>query len=249
MVMERLVRMLFFGSLALFLAALWLSEALPEPRAVRQELLSDPVQRLREAPAFKTEVGGVRYSVQPRFAYELYGLLVSRHDTSVWWDYIHKEWNDNLNVVDLCVVWGDNIRHDAYRPISFSNDQWTCWYETRSSEAMQAFSTQAISNNHMITDNPRIAEMLRSARVGDQIHVRGYLADYTVMKEGYSALQRVTSTVRNDAGNGACEVVYVEDFEILKAGGGLWRKLKWIAAGLLGVSIIAWFLLPARLYR
>lgn len=247
--MEKIVRILFFGSSVLFLAAIWLGEALPEARAVREELLSDPVQRARQMPAFSTNAGGVEYSVQPRFTYDLYGLVVSRHDTSSWWDYIHKEWNDNLNVVDLCVVWGENIRRDAYRSISFSNDQWTCWYETRSSEALQAFDATAASNNHMITESPRIAHALRSVRVGDQVHVRGYLSDYSIITNGHSGIQRVTSTVRNDSGNGACEIVYVEDFEILKAGGGIWRKIKWIAAGVWVISILAWFMLPPRLRR
>jgi len=249
MILEKFVRVLFVGSLVLLLTALWLSEALPDPKDVREELLADPVQRVRNAPAFTTRVGGVEYSVQPRFTYDLYGLVVSRHDAAAWWDYIHKEWNDNLNVVDLCVVWGENIPQGAYRSMSYSHDQWTCWYSTGSSEAMAAFDASALSNNHMITDDPRIVTALRSARVGDQIHVEGYLADYAIYKRGASPFQRVSSTVRNDTGNGACEVVYVEAFQILKAGGGAWRRLRWVAGGLLLVSILAWFLLPPRVYR
>lgn len=242
--MEKLVRILFFGSLALLVAAFWLAEALPEPAAIREQLLADPVQRPREAPAFRTTMGGVEYSVQPRFTYDLHGVVVSRHDSAAWWDYIHKEWNDKLNVVDLCVVWGDSLTRDAYRAMSYSHDQWTCWFSTNSAEVMAGFDMTAISNNHMITDDPKMAAALRSARVGDQVHFRGYLADYAVASG--SGMRRVSSTTRGDTGNGACEVVYVESFEILKEGGGLWRKLKWLFAGLLGFSVIAWFMLPAR---
>lgn len=249
MLLEKFVRALFFGSLALLAAALWFSEALPKVEAIDEALLSEPEQRAVMSPAFTTEVGGVEYSVQPRFAYDLYGVVVSRHDSAAWWDYIHKEWNDNLNVVDLCVVWGENVRQDAYRAMSYTHDQWTCWYSTGSSEVFAAFDSSAISNNHMITDNPGVAAALRSARVGDQVHVQGYLADYTIYKHGASPFQRVSSTVRNDTGNGACEVVYVEEFSILKAGGGAWRAMRWIAGGLLALSILAWFLLPARVYR
>ncbi len=244
--MQKFIRALFFVSLALFLAALWFGEALPEPRAVREELLAEPVQRPREVAPFDTRVGGVDYRVKPRFTYDLHGVVVSRHDAAAWWDYIHKEWNDNLNVVDLCVVWGDNLKRDAYRSVSYSHDQWTCWFSTNSAEVMAGFDTTEISNNHMITDDPKMAAALRSARVGDQVHFRGYLADYGVLKNGTTASQRVSSTVREDTGNGACEVVYVESFEILKEGGGYWRKLKWLFAGLLGFSVIAWFMLPAR---
>lgn len=249
MVLQKLVQALFFGSLALLLWASWQSEVLPEPKAIREELRSEPVQRVGEAPAFSTRVSGVEYRVQPRFTYDLYGVVVSRHDAAAWWDYVHKEWNDNLNVVDLCVVWGENVQQDAYRKINYSHDQWTCWYETRSSEAMAAFDTSAISNNHLITDNPRLTDALRLAKVGDQVHVQGYLADYTITNGKTAGFKRVSSTVRSDTGNGACEVVYVKSFEILKAGGGVWRKIKWIAAGFLGLSILVWFLLPVRVYR
>lgn len=236
------VRWSFFGSLALLLACFWLSERLPPPGAIREELLSEPAQVEFQSAVFKTSAGGIEYSVQPRFTYDLYGLVVSRHDSAAWWDYVHKEWNDNLNVVDLCVVWGDNIRRDAYRRVSFTHDQWTCWYETRSQEAWQAFDTTAISNNHLLADHPRLAAALRSARIGDQVHIRGYLADYSTP----AGLTRKTSTVRTDSGNGACEVVYVEEFEILKSGGSLWRKLKWVAIALLCISAIAWYRLPLR---
>jgi hypothetical protein len=221
---------------------------LPGPADVREELLADPVQRPRNMAEFVARAGGVEYRVAPRYTYDLYGLVVSRHDASSWWDYVHREWNDNLNVVDLCVVWGENIRRDAYRAVSYSHDQWTCWYRTRSAEAFAAFDTRAISNSHLITDDAAIAEALRAARVGDQIRVRGYLADYSG-PSGPSGLQRVSSTVRDDTGNGACEVVYVEDFAILQAGGGPWRALKWLAIGMLVLSVVTWFVLPVRRHQ
>lgn len=249
MLLEKLVRALFIGSLALLAASLWFSESLPKAEVIEASLLSEPEQRPLSLPPFTTEVGGVEYSVQPRFSYDLHGVVVSRHDSAAWWDYIHKEWNDNLNVVDLCVVWGENVQQDAYRSMSYSHDQWTCWFSTGSSEVFSAFDSTAISNNHMITDSPQIASVLRSVRIGDQIHVRGYLADYAIHQDGASPFRRVSSSVRNDTGNGACEVVYVEEFSILKPGGGAWRAMRWVAGILLGLSILVWFLLPARVYR
>lgn len=249
MFLEKLVRAVLFGSLALLAAALWFSDALPKASAVREEMLSEPEQHTVNAAAFTTRVGGVDYSIQPRFSYDLYGVVVSRHDSAAWWDYIHKEWNDNLNVVDLCVVWGPNVEGDAYREMSYTHDQWTCWYSTSSSEVFADFDTSAIANNHLITDDPGVAKALRTVRVGDQIHVRGHLADYTIYKRGESPFRRVSSSVRNDTGNGACEVVYVDEFSILQAGGGAWRAMRWIAGILLGLSVLVWFLLPARVYR
>lgn len=249
MFLHKSVKAIFIGSLALSLWAVWQSESLPEPKAIREELRSEPVQRVSDSPAFSTRVGGVKYSIQPRFTYDLYGVVVSRHDAAAWWDYAHKEWNDNLNVVDLCVVWGENVLQDAYRKINYSHDQWTCWYQTHSSDVIAAFDSTAFSNNHLITDNPQLANALRTAKVGDQVHVRGYLADYTIVDGKTAGFKRVSSTVRSDTGNGACEVIYVKSFEVIQAGGGNWRRIKWIAAGVFVFSILLWFHLPVRVYR
>ena len=79
--------------------------------------------------------------------------------------------------------------------------------------------------------------------VGDQVHFRGYLAEYS---HG-GGFKRGTSIVRTDTGNGACETVFVEDVEILKPGGGPWRKLVWVAVCLFVIGIAGWWMLPARI--
>ncbi len=73
--------------------------------------------------------------------------------------------------------------------------------------------------------------------------VTPYLAEYSHNHNG-QPLKRGTSIVRTDTGNGACETIYIEDFEILKPGGGPWRKLIWVAAFMLIAGVIAWFRLP-----
>jgi hypothetical protein len=77
--------------------------------------------------------------------------------------------------------------------------------------------------------------------VGDQVHFRGYLVDYTG-----PAGTRVSSTVRTDTGNGACEVVYVEGFEILDSTNRLWRRAFKGSLLALLASLIVWALLPVK---
>ena len=194
--------------------------------------------------AFQTTVNGVTYTVQPLYTYDLYGVVVSMHDTKTWWDYIHRAWNDNLNVTDLCVVWGDNLKTPAYREMSYSSTETWCYYSTRSQEVMQAFDANAMANNHLLTDDARLAKKLSEVRIGDQVHFRGYLAEYS-HNHGF-AFKRGTSTVRTDTGNGACETVFVEHFENLRPGGGPWRKLVWVAVVLLVSGLVAWLWMPVR---
>ncbi len=71
---------------------------------------------------------------------------------------------------------------------------------------------------------------LLCAEIDDVVHFKGVLADYK--NEGTGAL-RQTSITRNDTGNGACEVVYLDEFNIVKkANPGLryfYQWMKWVA--------------------
>lgn len=241
----RLGKLLFFCGLLLLLLAIWKKSVLPAPQELRAELLDEPRQTEVRREPFKTSVGAIDYQVRPLYRYDLAGMVVSRHDTSTWWNYIHKEWNDQLNVADLCVVWGNNARSGAYRDIEFSSGQFVCNFQTSSSEAYAAFDQAAISNNHLLSAEPALARRLRDVRVGDQIRLSGYLAEYS-HNHGHP-FKRGTSTVRTDTGNGACETVYVEDFEILQRGGGPWDMLQWLGVALIVAGVIAWFTLPVRL--
>lgn len=237
-----LVRFLLIGGVILLAAATWLRDSPPGRADLRQELYDEPVQVQVRKPAFRTAVNGVTYTVQPLYSYDLYGVIVSQHRADTWWDYLHRAWNDSLNITDLCVVWGDNLRGADLSSISFSSGQFQCFWETRSEAAWKSFDPFQISNNHLLSDSPSIAKRLRATRIGDQVHFRGYLAEYS-HSQGLD-FKRGTSIVRTDTGNGACETVYVEEFENLKPGGGPWRTLFWVALGLLALGIVGWLALP-----
>ena len=244
---HRLVNLLILGSLLLMAVSFWREDSLPPPERLHAALSEEPLQGPTREKPFDTQVKGVDYRIAPRHTYELNGLVVSLHDSDTWWDYAHREWNDNLNIADFCVVWGENVRRDAYRRASYSHSQWECFWRTSSGDPAHAFDATAFSNNHLLTDDPAVARLLRQVRVGDEIRVRGFLADYTTFKDGRPAGTRVTSVTRTDDGEGACEVVWVKDMEILRATNRLWRVLFRVAAGLLLLGIVAWVLLPARL--
>jgi hypothetical protein len=218
--------------------------ALPAPGDLRGELLAEPAQKATRAPAFKTTVNQINYSVKPLYDYDIYGVVVSKHNADTWWDWAHQAWNDHLNVTDLCVVWGSNIKNDSYRTISFSSGQWTCNFETRSAEAYAAFDQTAISNNHVLTDKPALAARLRQIRIGDQIRITGQLAEYR--HQAGTDFFRGTSTVRNDTGNGACETIFVSDVEILKRAPAFWRNAGWLAMAGLLLCLAAWWRQPVR---
>lgn len=240
-----LVKAMSGGGLVLLIAAAWLRDALPETAQLREELYEEPAQVKVQKAAFERTVDGITYQIRPLYSYDLYGLVVSHHRADSWWDYLHLAWKDKLNVTDLCVVWGHNLQVADLAGMSFSSGQFQCFWQTRSQATWDSFSESAIANNHMLTDDPSIAKRLRETRIGDQVHFRGYLSEYS-HNEGLP-FKRGTSTVRTDTGNGACETVFLEEFENLRPGGGPWRTLFWAALALLGLGALGWLCLPPDL--
>ena len=57
---------------------------------------------------------------------------------------------------------------------------------------------------------------------GDEVRIKGVLANYQNTATGFD---RGTSISRTDTGNGACETIYVTDFEIAKEANRGWRAL------------------------
>jgi hypothetical protein len=231
-----ILRALIFGSAALLVAAWWMRDGLPPPDQLDAAVLEEPDQRATDRAPFRTTVAGIEYTVRPVFSYDLHGLIVSKHNADTWWDWVHKAWNDSLNVTDLCVVWGPDAKSGVYRDVSFSSGEFVCYWQTSSNEILARFDPYSVSNNHLLTDDPAIARVLKDARIGDQIHFRGYLAEYS-HHQGF-AFFRGTSTTRRDTGNGACETVYATEAEIIRPGHPGWRLAFRVAAWTLAAGIL-----------
>jgi hypothetical protein len=237
--------LLFAASLFLVAGGLWFRDRLPLPPAILAASLPEPTQVARHREPFTVNTGGIDYTVSPLQTYELRGLVVSRHDTSVWWNPTHRSWwKDHLNVADLCVVWGDNLRGGIYRELAYSSGSFTCYVASRDRETWDRFDQSGFSNNHLLTADPKIAKLLRSVRPGDQVVVRGWLAEYA--HDAGMPFRRGTSLRRDDTGNGACETIWVEDARVTKRANGAWRAaltLGWMAALL---ALLVWVVTPPR---
>lgn len=235
---------MMLAGIALLVTALLLRHALPDPGQLRPELRSEPLQEPTTATPFQTVVNGVTYTIKPVADYEIWGLVVSNHDTSTWWNWIHEASNDHLNVVDLCVVFAENVTTGGYVGLDYSSGQFVCYVQSHSHEQWQRFSMRALSNNHLLADRASIVSKLRGVQIGDQVRIRGWLAEYAHNK-GF-AFTRGTSLTRDDTGNGACETVYVREVDVLRKGGGLWRWLPWPALGLIVAGVALWWRAPYR---
>jgi len=241
---RRLLSWLFFGSLIL-LAVSWSNrDDFDADMWIHPAVADEPQQTAVDQPEFTTRTNEVEYVIRPKYRYELTGLVVSYKRFSSEWG-LHKRWNDFINVADVCVVWGKNATEVDLNAFNFWNGEFTCTFATRDKAAWQSFDKSKLSNNHLITDKPRIRDTIDELEVGDQIRVSGWLAEYGEPGGPF----RKTSTTRTDTGDGACETVYVAEMEILGSMSTLWRKLFWLALTGLLASVVLWFGTPHQKLR
>ena len=244
---NQLLWLLFLSSLALALWSHWKKEQFPDPDFYDLARLTEPRQTGTLTEPFQIRAGGVDYRIEPLFDYELDGVVVSLHDSDVFWDIYHfKDWKDFINIRDLCVVWGENVASGVFREMRYSNTTWTCWVSTASQSSASAFAWDQLSNNHLLSHAAPIQKAIKSAEIGDQIHLRGQLASYSHA----GGFRRGSSTTRTDTGNGACETVHVEEFEITRKSNPGWRRLYrlafWASLGAALGLVVVFLMAPYR---
>ena len=239
--LRTLNRYALIGSALLLLVSFWNRNALPAHIAFVGALHDEPKQRKVEERPFSVAYAGVEYAVDPQFDYELYGMVVSyrQHDGE---STMHRRANDHLNVADVCVVWSDTAMSPYLGKIDFWNGIFTCNFQTSDDVAWANFKMNQVSNNHLLSADPAVRARIDSIRIGDQIRLKGQLASYGAV----GGPVRGTSTTREDAGNGACETIYVEEFEIIAPALSGWRTAMYLALAVLALNLVLYFTLPYR---
>lgn len=222
------------------LVSFWNRNELPGSIDYVAGIASAPQQTGTDRRSFEAVWDGVAYRVDPEYDYDLVGMIVSfrHHDEN---SRMHRLADDHLNMLDVCVVWGNNTSGAQLDKIDFWNGIFTCNVKTRDQAAWESFDMYQLSNNHLISDDDFIRDQVRKVKVGDQVRIQGVLASY----ESPGGL-RGTSTTRTDTGDGACETIYVDRFEILQPATSYWRISMYAALATLSVGLFLFFRRPFK---
>ncbi|MCB0331046.1 MAG: hypothetical protein KDD70_15350, partial [Bdellovibrionales bacterium] len=222
--MKKLIRSLFgtlLGSGALYALSLQFIERFPETSNIHPALKEAPFQTDTDAKPFLFEYRGTGYYVEPVQDYEISGLVVSHNNISSIADAYHT--SSSVDFKDLCVVWGQNAKKDLLDQMTFWSEPWTCWTRADTPNAEGRFFPDELSNNHLLTKDDKIRELINGVRIGDQVQLRGWLVNYAYQASPDFA--RKSSLVRTDTGNGACETIFVTEAKVLKTANAGWRSL------------------------
>jgi len=159
----------------------------------------------RQYPAERTEPFLFKgYRLTPRAAFEVRARVLSRED-------YHLGIEADLSPMDLALGWGEMSDQSVLDRIEVS--QGSRWYYTSYERPAPLPDSEIIShsgNMHMLPADAAVRGRLKEIKRGDIVRAGGYLVDI----DHESGFRWRTSLSRDDAGNGACEVFYVERIQI-----------------------------------
>jgi len=196
--MTRRIFILSVVALCYLVARDWESKAIEHPPGIL--VAEEPLQVDLQPSVFMLD----DYQITRRARFEIKARVLSKEP-------YHLGRTADLSPLDLALGWGVMSDTSVLDQIDIS--QSGRWYRTKyelpppvSEQLMVASS----SNMHMIPARKDVERSLKKVRVGDIVVLRGYLVD---IDHGSGWYWR-SSMSRNDSGDGACEIVYVESVSV-----------------------------------
>lgn len=161
----------------------------------------DPVQESLQA--HKT-LQKDNFTISKHARFSLRAVVLSRKSYSF-------DEESQLSPVDLALGWGPMSSGAVLDKINISQSNRFYYYRYKLPPPIPKSSiVKNSANMHMIPANERVADMLGRVKTGDLIRLSGYLVDVR-REDGW---RWTSSRTRTDQGDGACELIWVEDLVI-----------------------------------
>ena len=160
-----------------------------------------PIQVLGSKKVFKFRDD---YEILPLATFDITARVLSRKR---YW--IGKE--ADIVPVDLALGWGPMSDEKVLDKLKISQrNRWYYWKCKKLPITKKQIEHNA-ANMHLIPANDEIEGKIKSAKKGNLVKFKGFLVRIT----GANDWQWQGSLSRTDKGDGACELVYVEEFEVI----------------------------------
>ena len=160
-----------------------------------------PLQENFDSSAWSLTKGD--YTIRPLAKFSLSARVLSRADYS--WDTESK-----LAPTDLALGWGRMSDSTVLDKIDISQSGRFYYWRVREFPIPEREIIESSANMHLIPADRIVQHEIDRARVGDVVSFAGYLVE----ADGPNGYRWISSLTRSDSGAGACELVWVEHFDI-----------------------------------
>lgn len=171
------------------------------------DVYQDPVQKETQAEPFIIERKGYQFTVKPLAEFDISALVVSK-----------KKYFSGIDAdivpLDLGVCWGDVAKPEYLKSLQFQQYMRFLIYRIKGALPFgyDYIGTHA-GNIHIVPGNNRIKKVALSLGKKDKIRMQGYLI--SIRSNNYKYLYtRNSSLTREDTGDGACEVMWVNRIRV-----------------------------------
>lgn len=190
----------YFFVAGFFVAAFffWTSRPVDQPPG---QLAPDPPRQ--GAVSGKPILQHEGYYIEPLATFEARARVLSTERY-----YLGRE--SELSPVDLALGWGPMSDGRILDHFSISQSRRWYWWQYRALPISRKEVIVNSANMHMVPANDSIAKTLKSVRTGEIVQIKGYLIEVNAA-DGW---QWRSSLTREDAGDRACELVWVESILI-----------------------------------
>jgi len=161
----------------------------------------DPEQTTLEAATAFDAAGG--YRIQPLASFSLTARVLSRED-------YHLDRLAELVPTDLALGWGPMSDSAVLKDIDISQGGRFYFWSTRSFPIPRRDIEIHSANMHLIPADAAVRRELRRVRTGSIVHFDGELVEVAA-RDGWHMRSSLT---RDDTGDGACELVWVEHLDL-----------------------------------
>ncbi len=165
--MTRIALFLIVCIIALF----WVKD--PYPRKANPQMMLAPTITPASKKPFETKVQGITYAITPLNNYQVHGIVVAKNEPR---KRVAADVTKDFNIVDLCVIWGENLKKNAYKSMYFRAGSLSCTFDPKTIKTDSA-------TIHVMSDSHFLSKKAASIQVGDQITLTGQLAKYAIAKQ------------------------------------------------------------------
>lgn len=195
------VRTLLLVLVALLAALAWRHAHRPIPHEPGVLVAAVPLQEAVGTDAARLSKGD--YAIKPLAKFSLSARVLSRADYS--WDT-----ESELAPVDLALGWGRMSDSSVLDKIDISQSGRFYYWRVGEFPIPEREIIESSANMHLIPADSTVLHEIERTRSGDIVTFDGYLVE----ADGPNGYRWISSLTRNDSGAGACELVWVEHFDI-----------------------------------
>jgi len=116
-----------------------------------------------------------------------------------------------LAPVDFALGWGRMSDEAVFKRLAIGQSNRFYYWRAEELPIPQREIETSSANMHLIPADAHVAQRLEDVRQGNVVKIRGYLVRVDA-KDGWNWKSSLT---RHDTGNGACELIWVEDVSVM----------------------------------